>query len=91
MPLWGKQDTVASKPLYANTDGSSMYGNTYGVSDEEILDSSTIVDGVHSGWVSLKSYQDMHGNTRYKSETLVAQSDFDNTGEPAGDQFFANT
>jgi len=90
MALWGKTDSVADKPAFANTDGSSLYGNTYGVSDAEIANTSTVVGGVHSGWVSLKSYQDTHGNTRYKAETLVAQSSFDNTGD-SGDVFFANT
>lgn len=30
--------------------------------------------GIHSGWVSVKAYKDVHGRARYKAETLVAGS-----------------
>lgn len=33
------------------------------------------LNGIHAGWVSVKSYVDAHGNIRYKAETLVAGSD----------------
>jgi len=72
MPLWGNNDDVASKPRYANTNNSSLYGNTYGVSVAEVQAANTLVKGIHPGWVSVKAYTDNHGNARYKAETLVA-------------------
>lgn len=75
MALWGKQDKVSDKPKFANTNNSSLYANTYGVTTDETVHASTKVHGIHAGWNSVRSYVDTHGNIRYKAETLVAMSD----------------
>jgi len=35
---------------------------------------SSVVGGVHAGWVGIMTYVDMHGNLRTKTETYVAMS-----------------
>lgn len=77
MSLWGNRDRVQDKPKFANTNGSKIYANTYGVTDTEATHSSSKVKGIHAGWVTVRAYKDCNDNLRYKAETLVAQSSMD--------------
>lgn len=79
MPLWSNTGTVSGRPTWANTDDSTLYGNTYPVLPTEVNATNTKVQGIQSGWVSGKSYADTHGDTRYKFETLVTMRSMSNT------------
>ena len=75
--------TVTEKPI--STLGDANYGVTeiYGV---DVTEAQTINSGssktaeqkkyspAHAGWVGIQTYNDMHGNFRVKTETLVASS-----------------
>lgn len=79
MPLWGNTGTVSGRPTWANTDDSTLYGNTYPTLPTEINATNTKVQGIHSGWVSGKSYTDAQGDARYKFETLVPMRSMSNS------------
>ena len=70
MALWGKTDADASKPKYLTTAEKNA---TLGVSVDEAQNSGNIAKGINTpGWVKYSTYQDAQGNTRNKSEVLVA-------------------
>ena len=72
MPLWGKTDQVADKPKYLNTADAAA---TSGISEAEAGVAANKAKGVaHAGWVTHTTYTDAQGNTRNKSEVLVAMS-----------------
>ena len=74
MALWGNTDTEESKPKFLSEDEK---GATYGVDcgspryEEEV----NAHKGINTpGWVKYVTYVDAQGNTRHKSEVLVAAS-----------------
>lgn len=91
MPLWTNADSINGRPKYANSDNSQLYGNTYAMSPSEMMDANNVVrHPPHAGWIAVKAYQDVHGNARYKFETLVCLSNV--TSDQANDNvFFGNT
>ena len=89
---------VTQKPK--STLGDINYGVTeiYGV---DVTEAQTINSGssktaeqkkyspAHDGWVGIQTYNDMHGNFRVKSESLVASSSI--TGDAADDAKFPDS
>lgn len=70
MSLWSNTDEAASKPKYVS-DASKA--DVLGVSVEEATDAANIAKGLNTpGWVKHTTYVDAQGNTRNKSEVLVA-------------------
>ena len=81
MALWGKIDQEADKPKYLNTADKAA---TVGVDVAEATTPANINKGINSpGWVKYSTYTDGNGNTRNKSEVLVAFSSM--TGDAADD------
>lgn len=76
MPLWTNVDEAAGKPKYLTAADKA---NTYGVDEGETQQAK----GIDAGWVLYTTYTDSEGNTRHKSETLVAMSTI--TGDAADD------
>lgn len=78
MSLWKMTDEEASKPKYLsdtlrNGQSVSDLDATVGVdASEESVTANKAKGMQHPGWVTVRSYTDQHGNTRYKTETLVA-------------------
>ena len=72
MALWGNIDQAADKPKYLTTAEKNA---TAGISEAEAALAANKAKGVqHAGWVQYSTYTDGQGNTRHKSETLVAMS-----------------
>ncbi len=72
MALWGNIDQAADKPKYLNTADTAA---VEGISAAEAATPGNKAKGVqHPGWVLYRTYTDAQGNTRHKSETLVAMS-----------------
>lgn len=70
MALWSNTDAANSKPKFLSTDEKAA---TAGVSVEEAGVAANKAKGVtHAGWVQYRTYTDANGNTRHKSEVLVA-------------------
>lgn len=70
MALWGKTDAAGSKPKYLTTDDKAV---TFGVSVQEAQQTGNREKGVKTqGWTKTVSYTDAQGNTRNKTEVLVA-------------------
>ncbi len=90
--------TVTQKPKYTREDGqyfapdakSNKFSAVFGVDTTEVGTARTVTVGgkvgaygvAHAGWVGVTTYNDMHGNFRVKSETLVA---FSGIGSDAAD------
>ena len=78
MSLWTMTDEEAGKPKYLsdtlrNGQSVSDLDATFGVAATEEAVTANKAKGVqHPGWVTVRTYTDAQGNTRYKSETLVA-------------------
>lgn len=72
MPLWSNTDADASKPKYLTNAEKNL---TLGVSVDEAQEATNIAKGLNTpGWVQYSTYTDAQGNTRNKSEVLVAFS-----------------
>lgn len=72
MALWSNTDADASKPKYLNSADKAA---TLGVDVSEAQTSGNITKGLNTpGWVKYSTYTDANGNTRNKSEVLVAFS-----------------
>jgi len=70
MSLWSNTDAADSKPKYLSDAEKAL---TAGVSVEEAqLDANKAKGVQHPGWVRNITYTDAQGNTRNKTETLVA-------------------
>lgn len=81
MALWSNADDANSKPKYLNTADKAA---TNGVGVTEATQSVNIAKGINTpGWVKYSTYTDAQGNTRHKSEVLVALSSI--TGDSATD------
>mgnify|MGYP000225651417 CR=1 FL=1 len=89
MSLWTMTDEEAGKPKYLsdtlrNEQSVSDLDSTFGVAATEEAVTANKAKGVqHPGWVTVRTYVDQHGNTRYKSETLVAAGSM--TGDASDD------
>lgn len=74
MSLWKKTDTSDGKPKYLSDTDKSQ---TIGIDVVETTDSEAASRGLKSpGWVKYRTYTDGQGNTRHKSEILVAMRTF---------------
>lgn len=72
MALWNNTDEAASKPKYLNTADKAA---TVGVDVSEAKTTANIAKGLNTpGWVKYATYTDAQGNTRHKSEVLVAMT-----------------
>ena len=81
MSLWSNTDADASKPKNLNTADKAA---TLGVSVEEATQAVNVAKGINTpGWVKYTTYTDAQGNTRNKSEALVAMSSM--TGDAVAD------
>ena len=77
---------ISEQPKSTVLDTNYGGDEIFGVSQAEQL--AAVDDGsqykpAHAGWVGISSYTDMHGNTRVKTETLVAGNFI--TGDAADD------
>lgn len=78
MSLWTMTDEEAGKPKYLsdtlrNAQTISDKNATIGIDATEAADSGSIEKGLGTpGWVTYRTYTDSNGNTRHKSEVLVA-------------------
>ena len=87
--------TVTEKPISTLGDVNYQVAEIYGVDTTE----QTVANAAsgearkyappHAGWVGIQTYNDMHGNFRVKSETLVASSSI--TGDAADDGKFPDS
>lgn len=81
MALWSNIDDEASIPKYLNAADKA---DTLGVSIIEATQAVNIAKGINTpGWVKYTTYTDAQGNTRNKSEVLVALSSM--TGDSTTD------
>ena len=82
MALWGNTDADADEPKnlstgeFQGTAGKAIYGVD---TTEQSVANAASGDArkyapAHAGWVGITTYNDMHGNFRVKTETLVAGS-----------------
>lgn len=72
MALWNNTDEAASKPKYLNTADKAA---TVGVDVAEAKNTANRAKGLGTpGWVKYSTYTDAQGNTRHKSEVLVAMT-----------------
>lgn len=72
MALWNNTDETASKPKYLNTADKAA---TVGVDVSEAKTTANKAKGLNTpGWVKYSTYTDAQGNTRHKSEVLVAMT-----------------
>jgi hypothetical protein len=75
--------TISQKPKYTLHDSNYASDEIYGVDIYEAGVAKTTKYSVeHAGWVGIITYNDMHGNFRVKSETLVAMSEI-TSGTPS--------
>jgi len=81
MALWGNTDTANDKPQYLSAADKAA---TVGVDEGEAQVANNIAKGLNTpGWVKYSTYTDGNGNTRHKSEVLVAMSTI--SGDAADD------
>jgi hypothetical protein len=79
-------DEEAGKPKYLSDDlrnaqTVSDKDATIGINAAEAADADSIAKGlVTPGWVKYTTYTDQHGNTRHKSEVLVAAGSMGSDG-----------
>ena len=94
MSLWTMTDEEAGKPKYLsdtlrNDQSVSDLDATFGVAATEEAVTANKAKGMqHPGWVTIRTYTDAQGNTRYKSETLVAAGSM--TGDASDDSTVAD-
>jgi hypothetical protein len=78
MALWNNTDADASKPKYLsdtlrNGQSVSDFDGVLGIDVTEAQAAANIAKGLNTpGWVAYTTYTDAQGNTRNKSEVLVA-------------------
>ena len=97
MPLWGVADSNAGEPKnlstgeFQGTASKAIYGvdNTEQGVANAASGTARKYAAPHSGWVSAHTYTDMHGNTRVKTETLVAMNIA--SGDQADDAKYADS
>ena len=73
---------IRQKPKYTLHDSNYGVGEIFGVDPDEqtaARDDKSQYRPAHAGWVGITSYTDQHGNTRVKTEVLVAGSTISGT------------
>ena len=92
--------SLSEKPCYVahgSADSASIMGNSakvFGINETEAGVASNIAKGLNTaGWVRYNTYTDAQGNTRNKSEVLVAGGSFTAaiTGDAADDSTVADS
>ena len=73
---------IRQKPKYTLHDSNYGVGEIFGVDpaeQAEAREDKSQYRPAHAGWVGITSYTDQHGNTRVKTEVLVAGSTISGT------------
>ena len=73
---------IRQKPKYTLHDSNYGVGEIFGVDVDEqeaAREDKSQYRPAHAGWVGITSYTDQHGNTRVKTEVLVAGSTISGT------------
>jgi len=97
MSLWGSVDNDASEPKnlaegeFQGTANKAIYGvdNTEQTVANGATGNARKYAAPHAGWVAVNTYTDMHGETRVKTETLVAMNIA--SGDQADDTQYADS
>ena len=80
---------ISEAPKSSALDSHTNVNEVYGSNPAEVAAASgTIYEHTHAGWVGITTYTDTHGNTRTKTEVLVAMSSI--SGDAADDSVLAD-
>jgi len=81
---------ISESPKYLAKDSNWAGNEVYGSDTAEVgAAAGTIYEHTHAGWVGITTYTDTHGNTRTKTEVLVAMSSI--SGDAADDSILADS
>ena len=81
---------VSEAPKSTALDSNHNVNEVYGSNAAEVgVARTTIYSHDHAGWVGITTYTDTHGNTRTKTEVLVAMSSI--SGDAADDSILADS
>ena len=81
---------VSEAPKSTALDSHTNVNEVYGSNPAEVgAAAGTIYEHTHAGWVGITTYTDTHGNTRTKTEVLVAMSSI--SGDAADDSILADS
>ena len=81
---------VSEAPKSTALDSHTNVNEVYGSNPAEVAAAKgTIYEHTHAGWVGITTYTDTHGNTRTKTEVLVAMSSIQ--GDAADDSVLADS
>lgn len=81
---------INQAPKFTTHDSHWAGNEVYGSDEAEVgVARTTIYSHDHAGWVGITTYTDTHGNTRTKTEVLVAMSSI--TGDAADDSVLADS
>ena len=81
---------ISEQPKYLVKDSHWAGNEIYGSDPAEVgAAAGTIYEHTHAGWVGITTYTDTHGNTRTKTEVLVAMSSI--SGDAADDSILADS
>ena len=81
---------ISEAPKSSALDSHTNVNEVYGSNPAEVAAASgTIYEHTHAGWVGITTYTDTHGNTRTKTEVLVAMSSI--SGDAADDSILADS
>jgi hypothetical protein len=86
--LTNKTYEIREKPISTLGDSNYSAAEIFGVDTTEQSVARTANSQyrpAHAGWVGITSYTDQHGNTRVKTEVLVAGSSITSGANDAGD------
>ena len=80
---------ISEAPKSTALDSNHNVNEVYGSDATEVgVARTTIYSHDHAGWVGITTYTDTHGNTRTKTEVLVAMSSI--SGDAADDSVLAD-
>lgn len=81
---------ISEAPKSSALDSHTNVNEVYGSNPAEVAAAKgTIYEHTHAGWVGITTYTDTHGNTRTKTEVLVAMSSI--SGDAADDSILADS
>lgn len=81
---------ISEAPKSTALDSHTNVNEVYGSNPAEVAAAKgTIYEHTHAGWVGITTYTDTHGNTRTKTEVLVAMSSI--AGDAADDSILADS
>ena len=86
--LTNKTYEIREKPISTLGDSNYSAAEIFGVDTTEqsvARDAGSQYRPAHAGWVGITSYTDQHGNTRVKTEVLVAGSSITSGANDASD------